>query len=274
MTRALSIIDADSSEFQCTTANHVRWKWPIEGTWQRKEPSRNERLLRRRPLRRIGYSEEVLVLRPKFGLRVQSYDAVESEIAAFLWRTDPSRGAFIVKETLESGNIRYIDLYRTGYEIDESNLTNRDHIVIITLECEAVDPVWYDPTPTTVTGQMNGATAVALSCANSNVETWLEVTLSGDANSPWLGNADGEYLQLSGNVGGILAIDFRPEVDTFGATYTASGGGTAETWTGRRTALSTWWRLPVGTTEVTVSGESGSNAAITLQFTKYYKVPY
>lgn len=272
MSELLSIIDADDVEFQVTPANNVYWKFPIEGAWERKEPAKHERLMRPRPFRHIGSRMEVLKLTVEFGLKGSSRGTLQTRIDALLWRMDPDRGLFTLKRTTSNSTERRIDLKRTGYTIDRKALANGGPLVPVTVTAEAPDPVWYDPTAVTPSGQFNGATPVNISCANSNVGTYIKVTIAGPVDTPKMQNADTDYMQLEDSIaaGETLVVDFRPEESTFGAILTLTGGGT-EDWTGKRSSDSKWWELPAATTNVTFSAASGTGG-ITIEFTKYYKV--
>jgi len=116
-------------------------------------------------------------------------------------------------------------------------------------------------------------TTILISCANSNVPTWINAVLENAVDTPKLENAAGDYLELEDSMiaGDSLEIEFDPIEEDFGAAYTP-GAGSGEDWTGKRSTSSKWWELAAGTTNVEVSATSGT-CGVTITFKKYYRVP-
>ena len=278
MSELLTIIDVDGVEHAVTPANNLRWAFPIEGEYVRKLPSKNEKLARPRPHRRIGSRLEIHPLKIRFGVMGHTRAALESGIDALLWAMDPLRsgtgsdnGQFTLKRVTSAGNTRHALAVMTGYSVDENMLARGGPVVPVDVDCELPDPVWYDPTPVTVSGQFAGSTPVLIACPNSREETWLRMTLSGAVAWPEMVTTRSDYLRFEETLvsGDVLELVTQPDADDFGATLTRSGA--EQDWTGRRSGLSKWLVLPPGPTTLTISGQSG-DAWLTATFTKYFKV--
>ena len=272
MSELLSIIDADDDELEVTSANNLKWQYPIDGFWSRDEPAEIQRLMRPRPWRYVGSRTELNEITLSLGVMGHDRGTIATRIEALRWRTDPDRGEFTLKRTTSNGNVRHIKVIRTGYEVDRQALALSSNLVPVTIRCKAADSVFYDPTPITVSGQFNGATPVNIAYENSNVDTYIEITVNDAVVNPRFEVGD-DHMMFSGELvaGDELYADFRPESDTFGATLTHSG--VESDWTGRRDSTSTWWELPGSSGEIGCSAASG-DGTIVITFTKYYKVPY
>ena len=271
MSELLSIIDHDGNELAITTANHYRWQFPLGGEGEREEPAKIERLLRKRPHRLVGSLTDPLPLTLNLGVIGDTRALLLSRLNDLLWYTDPERGTFTIKRTASSGTVYYITAVRERYARDDNALARGGPIMPVTIECQAPDPAWYDLTPVVVSGQFDGPTPVMVSCPNSNMGTYVEITLSGEAVDPKWTFAGGRYAAFTGEVptGETLYVDCRPDSDTWGATLYPSG----TVWTGRRTEFAEFTELPAGTTALTGECATGEGWWW-VRFVQYYKVPY
>jgi len=116
------------------------------------------------------------------------------------------------------------------------------------------------------------ASTILISCANGGDRpSWPVITITGVVNTPKIQNAAGDYVQIAAttaNADDVLVINHRP--GSVGVTYYEHGAGAGANWYGYRSSASEFWKLPVGTANVTVSATSGT-CACALSWYPYYR---
>lgn len=271
MSELLSLIDADSNELEVTATNNLRWIYPIDGETARKEEYLTEPLPRKYPRRAIGSTAEDHPLTIMLYIMGNTRAELEARLQDLIWRTDPDRGAFIIKRTTSAGNVRQMRVYRHSYSADSMALALRSQRMKLDIECLAPNPLWYDPTPVTVLDVLDGVTPVTLTMDNAYVETPLYIALSGDADTPRFVLANGGYYEWEYAMSGerCAVFQFDSELSTFGVRFSGEGD---EDFSGYAADGSRALWAPPGSSNLTATAEAGSTAGITVTFTKFYKV--
>lgn len=193
------------------------------------------------------------------------------------WETwhAPDLGEGYVKRVTHGGNTRCLDCVpRAPKWGKEDGFT-----VEVTQQYEAAFPWWRSESQSSASGYFNGATAVDISCSNGgDIEAWPVITIEIESGSgqtidaPKVQSADGKYVQVLKSMSGDgdqIVIDMRPGVKT--VKYYAGGAGS-----GTPCVISSgsqFWRLPTGTSNVTISASSG-DAKCTIAWYLYYRSLY
>lgn len=176
----------------------------------------------------------------------------------------PELAPGVLKRVTESGLTRLLDCVpgRPDWQVNGPAR-------IVTQGYTAANPWWYDTTDGTANGTFNGATPVDVACLNTGeIASWPQYTITGIVDTPKVANADGEYLEVNYatvNADDTLVVDHRP--GSLGIRYYAHGTGTGVY--KPRTSGSRYWRLPVGTSDVTLTARAGT-PTIALSWRHYY----
>lgn len=137
----------------------------------------------------------------------------------------------------------------------------------------AADPWWRDADETTASGSFNDDTPVAISFANAGqIPTRPRFVITGIVHTPKLVNAAGETIELNkatANADDVLVISCRRGDQK--ATYYEYGAGAGVSWYAWRSNATKFWDLPVGASNVTISGAASETSTATCQVRAYLR---
>jgi hypothetical protein len=113
----------------------------------------------------------------------------------------------------------------------------------------------------TATGTFSGSTAVAMTFYNpGDVETWPTFVITGLVKNPKFTYPSASFIMIAASTAAaadILTIYTKP--GDLAVTYQAGGSAASCTnWTGYGGSVSTWGKLPVGASDITLSASTGT----------------
>lgn len=240
------------------------WGWPPRKNFIEKVPSRHSDRYRA-----SVYDPRIYEVR--FILIASSASGLETLKGQWEDWHSAEAGEGYVKRITHGGTTRCLDcIPRAPQWGKEKGFT-----VEVTQRYEAAFPWWRSESQTTASDYFSGSTPVNISCTNSgDIASWPVITItiesgSGqDIDTPKVQNSDGDYIEVQKDMlddGDQIIIDMRPGVKT--VKYYAGGTGSGDPCV--ISSSSKFWRLPTGTTNVTISALSG-NAKCEIAWYHYY----
>ncbi len=206
-----------------------------------------------------------------FRLKAASAGALETLRDTWLGNHDPLTGIGLLKRITAGGKTRYLDCRPRATEFTSLDPRADGFNQVLTQTYFAANPYWRSAVQT-ASGNFNGATPVNISCANGgDITAWPVITITGIVDTPKIQNAAGDYVQIATatvNADDTLTIDHRP--GSISVLYKEHGAGAGTNWYGYRGSASEFWKLPVGTANVTISATSGT-CACALTWFLYYR---
>lgn len=217
-----------------------------------------------------------VVIKPRlyavsFRLNAASASALETLRDTWLGNHDPLAGIGVLKRITSGGKTRYLDCRPRATVFTPLSRLADGYCQVLTQTYFAATP-WWRSAAQTASGNFNGVTPVNISCANGGDRpSWPVITITGVVETPKIQNAAGDYVQIAAttaNADDTLVINHRP--GSVGVTYYEHGAGAGVNWYGYRSSASEFWKLPVGTANVTISSASGT-CACALSWYLYYR---